>query len=248
MAAVENCVAATYGMGCWRLRRGDVLTLGRSPSCQVQLPDDDHLSRHAGTLRVLRDCVLVRNDSASKPLVLRPPAGEDRVVEPGAAITSLPYGRFAVVFSGRGGTPVQVDVDASTISHGVAARDAATATAGETVTAPVRFTPGQTRVPAALCAPLLTRTGPGAVPATYTQIAARLGLRPGYVRNVLKTIRESLSGHGIPGLTADDLLADEPDEHAAGDRFRWELARAALRSGWVGEHDVAALPSETEDR
>ena len=123
-----------------------------------------------------------------------------------------------------------------------------TATAGETVTAPVRFTPGQTRVLAALCAPLLTRTGPGAVPATYTQIAARLGLRPGYARNVLKAVRESLSGYGIPGLTADDFPADGPDEHAAGDRFRWELARAALRNGWVGEHDVAALPSETEDR
>jgi hypothetical protein len=247
LAAVENCVAVTYGTGCWRLRPGDVLTLGRSPSCQVRLPDDDHLSRHAGTLRVLRDCVLVRNDSASKPLVLRPPAGEDRVVEPGAAITSLPYGRFAVVFSGRGGTPVQVDVDASTISHGFAARGAATATAGETVTAPVRFTPGQIRVLAALCSPLLTRTGSRAMPATYAQIAARLGLKPGYVRNVLKTVRESLSGHGIPGLTADDHPSDGQDEHGAGDRFRWELARAALRSGWVGGHDVAALPSDPEE-
>jgi hypothetical protein len=192
--------------------------------------------------------VLVRNDSASKPLVVRPPAGEDRVVEPDSAITSLPYGQFSVVFTGRAGAPVRVVVDASTLSHGHAARDPYTSPGGKTVTAPLRFTPGQVRVLAALCAPLLLGTGPGAVPATYGQIGRRLGLTPGHVRNTLKAVRESLSGYGMAGLIPyGGFDHDGQSDEAVGDGgadFRWALARSALRNGWVGEHDVAALPPD----
>lgn len=237
LAGTEKPVAVAYRGAEWHLRPGDVLTIGRSPRCHVRLPEDDHLSRHAATLRVMQDWVLVRNDSATKPLVLRPPVGEDRVVEPGSATASLPYGCFSVVFSGHGGTSVLVGVDASTMSHHGRPRDVVTASgkATATVTAPVPFTPAQSRVLTALCAPMLTRSGPGAVPASCRQIADRLGLKQNYVRNVLKAVRESLSGYGIPGLIA----ADE-----AGDDFRWALARCALRNGWVGERDVAGLPPE----
>jgi hypothetical protein len=237
LAGTEKPVAVAYRGAEWRLRPGDVLTIGRSPTCQVRLPEDDHLSRHAATLRVMRDCVLVHNDSSTKPLVLRPPVGEDRVVEPGSAMASLPYGCFSVVFPGRGGTSVLVGVDASTMSHHSPPRGTVTASgnATPTVTAPVRFTPAQLRVLTALCAPMLTWSGPRAVPATCRQIADRLGLQPNYVRNVLKAIRETLSGYGIPGLIAGE---------EAGDDFRWALARCALRNGWVGERDVAGLPPE----
>jgi hypothetical protein len=73
------------------------------------------------------------------------------------------------------------------------------------------------------------------VPATGRQIADRLGLKPAYVRNVLKAVRETLAGYGIPGLVAGD---------EAGDDFRWALARCALRNGWIGQRDVAGLPPE----
>jgi hypothetical protein len=241
LAATDDCVRVIYGRDTWSLRPGELLTLGRSRNCDVQLPDDDHLSRHAGTLQVLPDCVLVRNDSASKPLVLRPPAGEDQVVEPRAAATSRSYGRFAVVFPGRNGIPVRVDVDASTFSDGTGLHAAGTSTAGETVTAPVQLTASQLRVLAALCAPLLTRSGGRAVPATYAQIGRRLDRSPGYVRNVLKGLRESLSGYGIAGLTSEEPGAGTRDD---GDDFRWALARCAVRSGWVGRQAVAALPPE----
>lgn len=220
----------------WHLTTGDRIALGRGRSCEVRLPNDDHLSRRAGSLHVLEDCVLVRNDSATKPVVLRPPAGEDRLVEPGAATTSLPYRRFEVVLAGRGGAAVTVHVDARGLTPPFRAVEAATTRAGATVVAPVQLSKAQRRVLAALCRPLLSRSGPRAVPATYGAIGDELGLRPQYVRNVVKSLRETLSGCGVPGLTADD--PDGPQ-----DDYRWALARWALRSGWVTPLDLAEGPA-----
>ncbi|WP_221761958.1 hypothetical protein [Nonomuraea sp. WAC 01424] len=213
--------------------------MGRSRSCDVRFPDDEHLSRRAGSLLVLNDCVLVRNDSRHKPLVIRPPAGEDRVVEPGAATTSLPFVVFSVLFAGRGGSTVTVRVDARPVTS-PAGRPAEVATRSpETVTSPITFTNAQRTVISALCEPLLMRTGPHAAPATYAQIGRRLGRQPQYIRNVVKSLRESLAGHGIPGLTTDD-------EDAAHDDFRWALARWAVRSAVISAEDLHDLPPAPE--
>ncbi|MGI5272483.1 hypothetical protein ACQEUU_25230 [Nonomuraea sp. CA-218870] len=238
--ARDEAIFVAFGGEQWRVARGQSLTLGRSRACEVRLPDDEHLSRRAGSLIVLNDCVLIRNDSGSKPLVVRPPAGEDRVVEPGAAITSLPFSVFSVVFAGRVGSTVTVRVDARSLTPGPgrSGGEAATRTPA-TVTSPMELTRRQRLVLAALCEPLLVRAGPQAVPATYTQIGRRLGRQPQYVRNVVKSLRESLSGHGIPGLTRDD-------EAFSHDDFRWALARWAVRAGVVGVEDLHELP-EPED-
>ncbi|MBO3753014.1 hypothetical protein J5X84_43815 [Streptosporangiaceae bacterium NEAU-GS5] len=90
----------------------------------MQLPDDEHLSRHAGSLIVLNDCVLIRNHSEHKPLVVRPSAGEDRVVEPGAATTSLSFPIFSIVFIGKGGSTVTVKVDARSLKRAAEERAA----------------------------------------------------------------------------------------------------------------------------
>ncbi|MEU1389822.1 MULTISPECIES: hypothetical protein [unclassified Nonomuraea] len=233
-------VLVTFNGEQWRISRGQLLTLGRSRACNVRLPDDDHLSRRAGSLIVLNDCVLIRNDSHHKPLVVRPPVGEDRLVEPGAAVTSLPFPTFSVVFTGRTGSTVTVRVDARSLTPGADRRgDAAVSRAPRTVTSPMALTRGQRLVLAALCEPLLARAGPQAVPATYAQMGRRLGRQPQYIRNVVKSLRESLSGHGIPGLTTDDKEIPHDD-------FRWALARWAVRTGVVRVEDLHALPPEPE--
>jgi hypothetical protein len=116
----------------------------------------------------------------------------------------LPYLEFGVVFVGRGGTLVTVDVDARSLSPVRADSGGAVTRSPATVTSPVELTASQRRVLLALCEPLLTRTGSAANAPTYAQIGRRLGRQPQYIRNVIKSIREHLSGYGIPGLTGED--------------------------------------------
>lgn len=214
----------------WSLPLGGRITLGRSTDSDVCLPDDVFLSRRAASLRVLADCVVIRNESSSRPFTLRPSAGEDRLVEPGAGTTSLPYDRFTLRFEGCAGAVTEVGVDASSLMRtgttGAAGADAD----GATITVPLELTPSQERVLRTLCLPLVTRTGADAAPATYAEIGGELDLSPQYVRNVLKTIREQLSGHGEAGLTAGQT--------GGGDDFRWPLARWAVRNGLVPVVDV----------
>lgn len=215
----------------WTLRPGDTLTLGRSPKCDLVLPNDNHLSRLAASARVLGDCLLIRNESDTKPLVIRPRVGEDHLVEPGAATTSLPHRQFAVVFAGCGGRPAVVHVDARSLTPASSPVVGARTRSPDTVDASVTLTGTQRRVLLELCRPLLTTAGEAVAPATYAEIGIALDLKPRYVRNVIKTIRETLSGAGIPGLTADDT-------HDVRDDYRWALARWAIRSGCVGPDEV----------
>jgi hypothetical protein len=218
----------------WVAVRGDTVTVGRSRACQIRLPQDDHLSRRAVSLRVLEDCLVIRNESGSKPLVLRPPMGEDRVVEPGAATASLPFQRFHLVLAGSGGRAVAIGVDAAGLrpeENGVDPSTRAPQTAAE----PVLLSGAQRRVLVSLCAPMLVESGSKAVPATYAQIGRRLGRSPRYIRNVVKSLREKLSGYGVASLVREDDAV--PDEGAQDD-FRWELARWAIRSRLVCAADV----------
>ncbi|MEU4560182.1 hypothetical protein AB0F72_17500 [Actinoplanes sp. NPDC023936] len=223
-------VIVGFGERQWTLTVGEIATIGRSQSSTIPLPADPHLSRRAGSLRVLDDCLLVRNESARKPLVLRPPSGEDRVVEPQAATTSLPFPRFEIVFAGVHGHAVSVHVDASRLTPDPLVPDPQTR-APATAADPVQLTAAQRRMLVALCAPLLRESGPRALPATYAEIEARLDLRPQYVRNLLKALRETLTGYGVTGLIPDD---DGPRH----DDFRWALARWAIRGGWVTAADL----------
>jgi hypothetical protein len=206
---------------------GTEVTFGRAAQCDIRLPADDHISRRAGLLRALDDCVLVRNFSTTKPLVLRPPDGEDRVVEPEAATASLPYGLFQVVVAGRGGVGVALDVDARPLAPEPDAPDAAGIV---TVTRPVEVTAAEQRMLVELCRPILLSRGGIASPASYSEIGERLGRRPQYVRNRLKALRETLDGMGVPGL-----VAESPGR---GEDFRPALARWALRSRWVTRADL----------
>ena len=207
--------------------RGDALTFGRGRDCAIRLPNDSHISRTAGSITVLEDCVLIRNQSATKPFILRPSFGEDHVVEPGGAVTSLPHRRLQIVIAGMAGTTIHLDLDVSGVTTATGPSDIKPPISDVvTTTTPFPLTPAQRKVVEALCAPMLSQRGPDAAPATYQQIGMALSLSPQYVRNVIHTVRETLTGHGVP-----DLVTDDPTR--PGTDFRWSLARYAIRNRWV---------------
>jgi len=215
------------------------LTIGRGPACDLRIahdPEDDHVSRLTATLRTLEDFVLVRNESATKQLTLRPLIGTERLIEPGAATTSLPHHQFFLVATGRFGTEYAVHVEVRNLAPGPPpVNDPNTAT---TVSSPpISPTPTQRRLLAALCEPLLTRAGPRASPATYRQIGQRVGRRPGYVRDVLKRLREQLAAQGVPAMVA--FTAERVSED-----FRLPLAMWAIRSGIITTADLDGLGDE----
>lgn len=216
---------------------GDELTIGRGQTCDLRIahdPSDDHVSRLSATLRPLEDCVLVRNESSTKQLALRPLIGLQRLVEPGGATTSLPFDEFFLVITGRFGTEYAVHVDVRGLAAGPP-RPAGDQDTTRTVSAPpVDLNPAQRRLLAALCEPMLTRTGPRASPATYRQIGQRVGRRPTYVRTVLKRLREQLSAQGVAAMVAYTVQKGPED-------FRLPLATWAINSGVITEADVREL-------
>jgi hypothetical protein len=213
------------------------ITIGRARSCDLRIADnpmDDHVSRLAATLRALEDCVLIRNESTSKQISLRPLVGTERPIGPREATTSLPHLQFSVVVIGKFGTEYAIHVDVRGLAPGPR-RPGLDAQTPKTVSSPAaNLTPAQRRLLAALCEPLLTRAGPHASPATYRQIGQRVGLRPGYVRNVLKQLREQLAGQGVAAMVA--FRIDQVHED-----FRLPLAMWALHSGTITAADLPGL-------
>ncbi|MCD5355201.1 hypothetical protein [Kineosporia mesophila] len=219
---------------------GQELTVGRGAGCGIRIahqPVDDHVSRMSATVRVLEDCVLVSNVSATKPLVLRPLVGGQRPLEPGAATTSMPFGEFFLVMTGRFGREYSVHVDVHDLPS---ARRPSPTGEGTTQTVDgggIRLTGVQRLLLTALCEPLLTRNGAHATVATYRQIGARVGRSPDYVRAVLRRLREQLAGEGVAALVAFQL------EKAYAD-FRPALAYWAIHSGTISPSDVCALDAQ----
>jgi hypothetical protein len=256
MPGVTGEVVVAYRRDRWLLHIGDSLTIGRSHLCAVQLLDTG-ISRRACLLRVDTGFIMVFNESAQKPLIIRPPVGEDRRVEPFAAAMSLPHTRFEVVFAGHDGRPVSVDVDARrlTLPQPPAVDPLEEPTLGGRELGligrviPNLAGPRDARMQAALltrtqraalialCEPMLTRNGPDARPRTSSELAERLGWKPDYARNVIKEVRHRLSGNGIPGLVS-------PDGPASGQAdLRLALARWAIEWGAVTVADLHDLPA-----
>ncbi|GAB3264982.1 hypothetical protein [Kineosporia babensis] len=214
---------------------GKEITIGRGAGAGIRIahePADEHVSRLTASLRTLPDCVMVQNRSSSKPLVLRPLVGAERLLEPGAATTSMPFTEFFVVVTGRFGREYRVHVDV---------RDLTPQTPRpvidplETVDGvPIDLSGPQRHLLAALCEPLLTRTGARAAPATYREIGARVGRSPSYARNVLRRLREQLAAQGVAALVAYNLEKVYED-------FRPALARWAINSGTITLADIQDL-------
>jgi hypothetical protein len=97
------------------LEPGQSVSFGRGSPCDIRLahdPLDEHVSRRAGVLEYLGEDVVVRNESATRPLIFRPARGPERVLRPGEAITCLPHREFLVALSGRGGSHYVLQVTA----------------------------------------------------------------------------------------------------------------------------------------
>jgi hypothetical protein len=213
------------------------ITIGRGRNCDLRIADnpvDDHVSRLAATLRALEDCLLVRNESTSKQIALRPLVGSERLIGPQEATTSLPHPQFSVVVTGRFGTEYAVHVDVRGLAPAPVRPGPDPQTPITVSSPPINLTPSQRRLLVALCEPLLTRAGPLASPATYRQIGQRVGRRPGYVRNVLKQVRELLAGQGVASMVA--FRVDQVHED-----FRLPLAMWAIHSGTVTAADLPGL-------
>jgi len=227
-------VVVIHGGRRWTLTTGDLATFGRAETCTIRIGvADDHVSRHAGTLQVLDDCVLVRNESRTRPLAFAPATGGRRRVEPGEGMSSLPHDRFSVVVSGAFGDRYELRVDASEILPvDLAPFPGPTRLARHALaTGELRLTAGELRLLAALCEPVLRGTDDDAGPATYRAIAVRTGLRPGHVATVFHGLRRQLSDAGVTGAAGR-----EPD----GD-VRGRLAEWALRTGTVTREHLLLL-------
>ena len=90
----------------WVLEPGHSVSFGRGSPCDIQVahdPVDEHVSRRAGVLEYHRQGLVVRNESATRSLIVHPARGAGRVVGPGEAVTCRPDGEFFVALSGRGG-------------------------------------------------------------------------------------------------------------------------------------------------
>jgi hypothetical protein len=236
----QATVVVTHDARRWTLAAGELATFGRSDTCTIRIGvADEYVSRHAGTLEVLHDCVLVRNESRTRPFAVTPATGARRLVEPGEAVTSLPHDRFSVVLTGRFGDRYELRVDASEITPAERPPLAEpTRLARPTVTpGDITLTPARLRLLAALCEPLLRGADDDAGPATYRAVADRTGLRPGYVANVFHDLRRQLSDAGMPGL-----MGREPDAD-----FRGRLADWALRTGKVTREHLRLLDDEGRD-
>jgi hypothetical protein len=231
VATEQATVVVTHGGRRWTFAAGDLATFGRADTCTIRIgPADEAVSRHAGTLQVLDDCVLVRNQSRTRPFAIAPAAGGRRRVEPGEAMSSLPHDRFSVVLAGRFGDRYELRVDASEIIP--ADRPALPGTRLARHTAPtgdVHLTSAELRMLAALCEPLLRGRDDDAVPATYRAIAVRTGLRPGHVATAFHGLRRQLTEAGVPA-------APDPDADVRG-----RLADWALRTGRVTREHLVLL-------
>lgn len=124
--------------------------------------------------------------------------------------------RFVIDAYGPSGGPPPVDDD------GV-----------QTTVQPFTLTPTQRAVIRELCRPMLVRNGADAVPATYQEIADALGRDAGYIRNVVRRVRDDATAIGIPGLSP------EPGASGVAD-FRLPLARLAIHNGWALDEESIA--------
>ncbi len=230
----------------WRLVVGQELTFGRGADRNIRFghePDDDFVSRHAGLLVGDRDGVLVRNVSHTQAFRLIAMPGPEFVVRPGMVVGSMPFCQTRLDVLGRYGRRYSLHIDTSAMASESQTSlqtdpDNDARNYGSTRFGPDRLTPRELRLLAALCEPLLTLAG--AAPATYREIAERLGgtATANSVRTGLDRLRHRLAhDNGIPGLRTDD--DDQGSRDAA--HYVHELARWALDAHQIDGHTIHLL-------
>jgi len=99
---------ATVHLGSrrWELGAGQSVSFGRGSPCDIRIahdPVDEHVSRRAGVVEHRDGSLVVRNESATRRLIVRPARGAERVLRPGEAVACPPHREFLVALDGRTG-------------------------------------------------------------------------------------------------------------------------------------------------
>lgn len=216
----------------WALGDGESISIGRQSACDVRIgdgergPEDLGVSRRAATLSHAQGRIWIRNDSTTQPVRVQPDVGEGYVLDRGDMV-SLAESRVDVVVEGQV-MSYRITVELPTGATRCDRDEPATVSPATQGAIPLK--PRERRLLAALCEPLLTGSGPQARPASYREIAARLGLSDHTVRNQLDALRDELLRRGIPGMIGPDAKDN--------------LARYAVRSGSVTPSDLTELEEE----
>lgn len=235
----------------WSLAPGQALTFGRGRDRDIRFahePEDDYVSRQAGALEALFDGVLVRNNSRTQSLVLRPFPGSEIVIAPQGVVGTMPHDRLQLVVPGRHGARyvLMIDTRRKPPSQASATDDdtgsvMVSRTVKPTRSGAAKITSRELRMLSALCEPLLIFAGPAAVPATYRQIALRLDVTGASVKNCLALLRARLSDEdGIPGLRANEE-DDENEGDESPSSYLAALAAWAVHAQVITVSDLAIL-------
>jgi hypothetical protein len=241
----------TFGLRRWVLRPGRSLTFGRGADSDLRFGDepvDDLVSRSAGVLVGQDDGVLVRNASRKRAILLQAVPGPELEIPPLMAVGTMPYPHTRLVVVGGHGARYLIGIDtrALTAASAPAGRPPPASAPAPARAAGLPTTAGYERIPdlpaaerrylAALCEPLLTKIGGSSDPPTYAAIAARCGVSPRTVRNVLDQLRARLATElGIPGLVATD------GDAAGRTSYLGALARWAVDSGNATREDLETV-------
>lgn len=239
----RGSVEVRAGFRVLRLAPGEVLTFGRSTTCDLVLagdPEDLLVSRQAGRLTGVERGALVTNTSSRHPIVLQAVPGPEFEIGPGMTVGTMPHARTRVVVLGQHAARYLIYLDArGLLEPGLVpgAPPEREAPGAPTTSAYRRMdlTRAQRRYLAALCEPCLVRVGGRSAPASYAAIAERCDVSPRTVRNCLDQVRQMLSSRfGVPGL-----VGAEGDPAAA--NYAAVLARWAIDSENVTLADLEAI-------
>lgn len=240
-AETEARATVRYGSLSLELRPGEELTFGRGADRSIRIghdPTDDLVSRAAGSLLGLVDGALVRNTSRTQSLTFIAMPGPSLVLRPSMAIGTMPYGRVRLEVLGRHGRVYSLLLDVQALQ-----KDRHDGTGSGRVGLPTdvgadRLSLRELRLLAALCQPLFALAG--GEPATYREIACRLGgtATAASVRTGLDRLRNRLADEGIPGLRVDE---DDGSAGRDGGRFVAALARWAVDTGQINPEGVDVL-------
>jgi hypothetical protein len=235
------------------LASGEVLTFGRGRGRDIRFghdPEDDYVSREAGTLVGLSDGVLVRNESHTQPLVLQAFPGPEALVAPLTAVATLTHEQLRLVIPGRHGARYVLMIDTRGMRPATAEHEPegeldeslpVRAMAQPTRAGATKLTPREHRLLAALCEPMLILAGPEARPANYREVAKRVGSTAAAVRTCLDELRMRLSDvDGIPGLRG---ASDEGAHPEGAQSYLPALALWAVHSGVITRDSLDVLPS-----
>jgi hypothetical protein len=212
------------------LAEGESLSVGRQSGCDLRIgsvdrgPEDLGVSRRAATISHAQGRLWVRNDSTTLPVYVRPSLGQECVLERRGDMVSFAEPVVDVALEGQIKLyRIRIELP---FAAGVTA-DAGPATVAPATRSRLPLTDRERRLLVALCEPLLRGAARAARPASYKEVAERVGLSDHTVRNALDALRERLIAIGIPGMVGPDAKDN--------------LARYAVRSGSVTPADLKVL-------